>query len=280
MKYFLILALSVAACFGLQSLALHMAGGRTTKSESNFFSSIGRIQTGVSEPTAEVFLLGSSLTGRFPSRSEEFPDIANLGCDGESAVVVMRAIDNGILSLPEVLIIEGNTLYKDQGSGKSLVGGVINSHWFRLGLQIPNIGATARPSAFAYSILLERKVGRSDTGEKEPLPTAAVPIIPSESDLPGLPEEFEILVDELSQIAARLQARGSKILIVQLPPGASPDSPNTRIPYEFSRKAKIPILDLATDLPSGAVTYTDGVHMAPSSAAAALRSILRALETF
>ena len=91
MNYPSILVLSLAACFGLQSLALHLVGGRTAKSESNFFSSIARIQTGAAEPVAEVFLVGSSLTGRFPSRSAEFPDVANLGCDGENAAVVMRA---------------------------------------------------------------------------------------------------------------------------------------------------------------------------------------------
>lgn len=255
-----------------------MAGGRTTKSESNYFSSIARIQTGAAKPIAKVFLAGSSLTGRFPSRSKEFPEVANLGCDGESATVVMRAIDKGILPLPHVLVIEGNTLYKDQGAGNSLVGGVMNSTWFQLGCKVPNLGATARSSAFAYSILLERKVGRADSGEKTRLPVEAIPVIQNKSDAPALTEDYENLTDELTEIAARLQTRGAKLLIVQLPPGAPPESPNTRIPYELSRKAKIPILDLAKDLPPGAVTYTDGIHMAPASAAAALRSIMDALD--
>ena len=277
-RYALTLTLTLTACFGIQTLALHHVGGRTTKSESNFFSSIARIQTGSAQPVARVFLAGSSLTGRFPSRSEEFPDVANLGCDGESAAVVMRAIDKGILPLPPVLVIEGNTLYREQGGGKSLVAEVMESQWFELGRNIPNLGATARPSAFAYSILLERKVGRADGGEKLPLPIPSVALIPP-TDTETLPKSAEELVAELSEICGRFRERGCSILIAQLPPGDAPETMYTRIPYELSRAAGIPMLDLTKDLPPGSVRYTDGIHMAPASAAAALRSILNAIKT-
>jgi hypothetical protein len=276
-NYILTLTLSLAACFGLQTLALHLVGGRTTKSESNFFSSIARIQTGAAEPLAKVFLAGSSLTGRFPSRTEEFPEVANMGCDGGSAAVVMRAIDKGILPLPPILVIEGNTLYREQGGGKSLVAEVMDSPWFSVGRKVPNLGATARPAAFAYSILLERKVGRADQGEKLPLPVTATASIPPPGSEP-LPENAASVVAELAAITARFRERGCRMLIVQLPPGAAPEKMNTRMPYELARVAGIPLLDLSKDLPPGSVRYTDGIHMAPASAAAALRSILAALE--
>lgn len=277
MNYSLTLTLALAACFGLQTLALHLVGGRTTKSESNFFSSIARIQTGAAEPLAEVFLAGSSLTGRFPSRTEEFPEVANMGCDGGSAAVVMRAIDKGILPLPPILVIEGNTLYREQGGGKSLVAEIMDSPWFGVGRKVTNLGATARPSAFAYSILLERKVGRADEGGKLPLPEAAIAMIPPPG-LEPLPEKAASVVAELAAITARFRERGCRMLIVQLPPGAAPEKMNTRMPYELSRVTGIPILDLSKDLPPGSVRYTDGIHMTPASAAAALRSILAALD--
>jgi hypothetical protein len=277
MNYILTLTLALAACFGLQTLALHLVGGRTTKSESNFFSSIARIQTGAAEPLAEVFLAGSSLTGRFPSRTEEFPEVANMGCDGGNAAVVMRAIDKGILPLPPILVIEGNTLYREQGGGKSLVAEVMDSPWFGVGRKVTNLGATARPSAFAYSILLERKVGRADEGEKLPLPVPAIAMIPPPG-LEPLPENAASVVAELAAITARFRERGCRMLIVQLPPAAAPEKMNTRMPYELSRVTGIPLLDLSKDLPPGSVRYTDGIHMAPASAAAALRSILAALD--
>ena len=277
MNYPSILAFSLLSCFGLQTLALHLVGGRTTKSESNYFSSIARIQTGTAEPVATVFLAGSSLTGRFPSRSEEFPEVANLGCDGESAAVVMRAIDKGVLPLPPVLVIEGNTLYREQGAGDSLVGQVMDSMWFGVGRKITNLGATARPSAFAYSILLERKVGGAGGGERLPLPVSFTVVVPPPSG-EILPAKAQAVVSELSAIIGRFKARGCKMLIVQLPPGADAEALYTRIPYALSRETGVPILDLAKDLPPGTVKYTDGVHMAPASAAAALRSIIMALD--
>ena len=277
MNYPSILAFSLLSCFGLQTLALHLVGGRTTKSESNYFSSIARIQTGTAEPVATVFLAGSSLTGRFPSRSEEFPEVANLGCDGESAAVVMRAIDKGVLPLPPVLVIEGNTLYREQGAGDSLVGQVMDSMWFGVGRKITNLGATARPSAFAYSILLERKVGGVGGGERLPLPVGSTAVLPPPSG-EILPAKAQAVVSELSEIIGRFKARGCKMLIVQLPPGADAEALYTKIPYALSRETGVPMLDLAKDLPPGAVKYTDGVHMAPASAAAALRSIVMALD--
>ncbi len=277
-KYILTMTIALAACFGLQTLALDLVGGRTAKSESNFFSSIARIQTGAANPVARVFLVGSSLTGRFPSRSHEFPDVANLGCDGENAAVVMRAIDRGILPLPPVLVIEGNTLYRELNPNGSVVAGIMDSPWFKVGRELPQLGATARPSAFAYSILLERKVGSADDGQKNPLPVDALPVIASGSEVTLLPQDAEKLIAELAEVISRFQSKGTKILIVQLPPGAEPESLYTRLPYALSRQAGVPILDLSGNLPTGIVTYTDGIHMAPASAAAALRSILAALE--
>jgi hypothetical protein len=278
MTYALTLTFALAACFGLQSLALNLVEGRTTKSESNFFSSIARIQTGAAEPVADVFLLGSSRTGRLPGRSEEFTTVANLGCDAGTALVTLRAIDKGILPLPPILIIEGSTLVHGLGLRGKEISVSMDSPWFNVGRKVPNLGASARPSAFAYSTLLERKVRRADDGEKAPLAVDSKPVIASATDVTHLPQDAEDLVSELSQLIKRFQSKGTKILIVQLPPGAAPESLNTRLPYALSQQAGVPILDLSRNLPPGTITYTDGIHMAPASAAATLRSILAALE--
>jgi hypothetical protein len=277
MNYILTLTLALAACFGLQTLALHLVGGRTTKSESNFFSSIARIQTGAAEPLAKVFLAGSSRIGRLPDRNMGYSGVANLGCDAGTALVALRAIDSGLLPLPPILVIEGNTLLHGLGLSGKQISSFLHSPWFSVGRKVPNLGATARPAAFAYSILLERKVGRADQGEKLPLPVIATASIPTPG-LEPLPEKAASVVAELAAITARFRERGCRMLIVQLPPGAAPEKMNTRMPYELSRVTGIPLLDLSKDLPAGSVRYTDGIHMAPASAAAALRSILAALE--
>ena len=110
------------------------------------------------------------------------------------------------------------------------------------------------------------------------MPVSSVAEIPP-PDMEPLPAEVADVVAELAAIAERLRARGCRMLIVQLPTGAEVKSSYTRIPYELSRVSGIPLLDLTKDLPPGAVRYTDRIHMAPASAAAALRRILNALET-
>ena len=258
----------------IQSLALRAVGGKTNKSESNFFSSVARIQTGIRDQP-EIMLLGSSITGRLPDRNQGFAGVANLGCDGSSAVDTLRAMDVGILPIAPVLIIEGNTLYRAVGGQVSEISKAIRSPWFKMGIRIPQLGATARPSAFAYSKLLARKIGSMQGPNGPMLPISNITIIPAPDS--GLPADADALVREVESICKRLQARGVRLMLVMLPPGAATDSLNRRIPYEVSCRSRIPLLDLNAGLPPDAVRYTDGVHMDPTSAAAALRSILAAL---
>lgn len=60
------------------------------------------------------------------------------------------------------------------------------------------------------------------------------------------------------------------------PPGAEPASPNRRLPEELARRAGLPFWDLANAIPPGMVKFTDGVHMDPASATAAVRTIFKA----
>jgi hypothetical protein len=71
--------LMLATCFGGQWYALRMSGGRTVKSEPNYFSSLARIQSGVRE-SPRIMLLGLSMTGRLADR-------AGSGGGGEHAVL-------------------------------------------------------------------------------------------------------------------------------------------------------------------------------------------------
>jgi len=271
-SYTLTLTLTLAACFGLQSFALHRSGGKTNKSESNFFSSLARIQTGIrSQP--EVMLLGSSITGRLPDRSSGFAGVANLGCDGSSAADTLEAMDAGRLPIAPKLIIEGNTLYRSASGATSEIGRAIASPWFQVGNQIPNLGATARPAAFAYSRLLAGKIGLSPGPVGEALPCRSLPHVAVEAqDLPAAADPW---VSKLAALLKRLEARGCQCLLVIIPPGANGNSLNIRIPRELSRRSQVPLLDLTDGLPPGAVLLTDGVHLAPQSAAETLRAILK-----
>ena len=273
MPYALLLTLTLAVCFTLQSLALRASGGSTTKSESNFFSSVARIQTG-QRGRPEILLLGSSLTGRLPDRTSGFDGVANLGIDGGSAADTLRAIDRGLIACPPQLMVEGNTLYRavDQGPGE--VARAMESRWFEVGRDLPNLGATARPAAFLYSWLMERKHGVAAGMDRDGLRLESRPRIPAMDEAPALNPAEEELITELGGILRRIEAKGCRIILVMLPPGADLDSPNRRIPMALACRAGVSWWDLNEGLPAGAVRYTDGVHMSPASAAATMASLL------
>lgn len=274
LRYLSGLILSVTLCFCVQGLALKQVGGRPGKSESNFFSSLGRIQAGIRmEP--RVMLLGSSITGRLPDESGGFDGVANLGCDGGSAADVLRAIDRGTLPGAPLLIVEGNTLYRAVGASASEVGEAIDGLWFSVGRRIPVLSAAARPSAFAYSALLERRLGQPSTTRNAVLPVKGTPGVPVV--YAPLGREAEALVAELSEVISRLQNRGMRVEVVVLPPGAAPGSPNLQVPQVLAGRSGVRFWDLNKGLPEGAVKLTDGVHMDRASATATLRTLMRQL---
>ena len=272
--YWLALVLGLAVCFGAQTLVLRLTGGRTTKSESNFFSSVARLQSGI-RGTPRVMLLGSSITGRLPDRNRGFEGVGNLGCDGGSAAEILRAMDKGIIPRAPELIVEGNTLYRAVGAGETELAAALGKQWFRRGVAIPNLGAAARPSSVAYTLLMERKMGSASAGSAPVIPTRTRPVL-----VAGAPAQVSpagnVLLDELTGILARLTAAGTKIIIVMLPPGAQAGTPNRVLPEELARRSGLPFWDLAAAIPPDSVRFTDGVHMDPPSAAATLRTLLDA----
>ena len=272
--YWLALVLGLVVCFGAQTLVLRLTGGRTTKSESNFFSSVARLQSGI-RGTPRVMLLGSSITGRLPDRNRGFEGVGNLGCDGGSAAEILRAMDKGIIPRAPELIVEGNTLYRAVGAGETELAAALGKQWFRRGVAIPNLGAAARPSSVAYTLLMERKMGSASAGSAPVIPTRTRPVL-----VAGAPAQVSpagnVLLDELTGILARLTAAGTKIIIVMLPPGAQAGTPNRVLPEELARRSGLPFWDLAAAIPPDSVRFTDGVHMDPPSAAAALRTLLDA----
>ena len=271
-RYVIALLIVLVACFGLQSLALRACGGSTVKSESNYFSSIARIQT-ESRKKADVMLLGSSLTGRLADRGGKNDHVANLGCDGGSAVVILRAIDSGLLPAAPLLVIETNTLgygVEDRGSD---IAKAIDSSWFKLGNRLPNISSTARPSAFFYSWLMARKKTEATSlGETLPVTTHPVRLIPNPDQ--ALDPGEEKLTKELTGILSRLSQKGSRILLVQFPAGNLNDTILKNMPTALAAHSGFPYWDLNIGLAPDAVHYTDGRHLDAASARKLMNTLL------
>ncbi len=275
MHYTLILTLTLAVLFGLQSFALKQSGGRTAKSESNFFSSVGRIQAGAADGV-KLMVLGSSITGRLPDRAQGVEGTANMGCDGGSAVDALRAMDAGILPVAPRLVIEANTLHLALEKKPSEIGSAMKRPWFKAGLQVPNLAAYARPSAFLYSKLLERRIGGFDLKPGEDLGESGKPLaVPSGQAVSLTPEE-ESLVAEIHGILDRLSRRGTRAMIVWLPPTRPSTSQPPPWILELARRSGIPYWDLSQQIQPGTVTLTDGVHMAAPSAARTMASLVKA----
>lgn len=276
MRHFLILSLSIATCFGLQLLALRASGGRTLKSESNFFSSVGRIQAGA-KAHPHIMSLGSSITGRLPDAAQGFIGIANMGCDGASGIDTLRAIDQGIIPAARWLVIEVNTLGIEVNHQPSDIARAMRNPWFQLGIDYPLLSSYARPSAFFYSKLLARKIGTFDPCEAErgfgthTMPTLLGPCSGMLLD-PAESKELE----ELSAIIERLQNKGSKFIFVTYP-SAGKHKAHDWVVALVARTHSY-WWDLERYIPPEDVRYTDAVHMDAVSATRATGDLLRAVQ--
>lgn len=277
MRYAFILLCALAACFGVQTLALKGFGGRTTKSESNFFSSIGRIQAGtVGAP--EVMLLGSSLTGRLPDRANGFDGFANMGCDGGSAVDALRAMDSGILPVAPILVIEANTLSRALDPMPSEVGGAMDGAWFRIGMEVPALSAYARPAAFFYSVLLARRMGDfGDPESGEDLRVSSLPAQLGSKHGAQMTAEEEALKGELLAITRRLSARGCRVVFVWLPPARKDGAGIPNWIHALIAESGSPWWDLGNEADPSLVTLTDSIHMSAPSAARTVISLREGL---
>jgi len=276
-RYAIYFILALSICFSFQSLALHLSGGRTAKSESNFFSSIGRIQAGA-QGKPEAMLLGSSVTGRLPDRAQGYEGWANMGCDGGSAVDALRAMDEGILPSAPMLVIEANTLQLALKKEPTEIGQAMRAPWFKVGLHLPALSAYARPAAFFYSKLLARRIGDfSAAGSEADLGVASRPREVTTAPQVALTHREEELIAEVAAIIQRLKAKGSRAFLVWLPPARGDQSAPPPWILELARRSGSPYWDLGQEAAPGTVTLTDGVHMAAPSAARTMVSLMKRL---
>lgn len=276
MRYLLAMLATVVLCFAAQSMALRAIGGRTAKSESNYFSSIARIQAGVRD-NPDIMLLGSSITGRLPDRVNGFSGVVNLGCEGGSAVDTLRAIDQGILPVAPTIVIEGNTIFLAVGAGETEVAEAMRSRWFAVGLRSSSLSATARPAAFAYSALMARKVGSMGGGPRRELDLGSRPAVPVTGSPAGSFLE-ELLLEELVGVLGRLRSDGTSVLVVFYPQGRnSPPVRRKELAIELAARAGVPFWDLTVGLETDAVGFTDGTHLDPASATAVTMTLVSEL---
>ncbi len=271
LKYLLAVLLSLAGLFFVQTFALDAVNGIPGKSESNYFSSLGRIQAGIRRKP-EIMLLGSSITGRLADEKDGFEGVANLGCDGGSAVDTLRAIESNFIPKAEVLIVECNNLTRGLQSFEGTVGEAIGGLSFRLGNRMPQLSSAARPSGFFYSLLMRFRLDPSKGPEGPRLDVRSSPFLVEEAT--QITNEDGELVTELARIINDLKDQGVRVLLVMYPPGVEGDSRNRKIAQNLSLSTNTPYWDLMNKLPEGSFELTDQVHMDRRSADRTLRAML------
>jgi len=277
MRYTLTLALTLAACFGVHALALQMSGGRTLKSESNFFSSVGRIQAGA-RAQQDIMVLGSSITGRLPDVAQGFSGISNMGCDGGNGIDSLRAIDKGILPSAPWIFVEANTLQRSLTPKPTEISRAMEGNWFKYGIKHPAISAYARPAAFFYSALLAKKIGTyasSDAGRGFGFTTRPSPAVAPPN--PDLTTPQQALIVETSEMISRLRAKGSQVIFVWFPPARDDDHQLTWI-LTMAAASKSYWWDLGQAVPKEEITLTDSVHMDATSATRTTGELLNAIQ--
>lgn len=264
--------ITLAVCFVTQTILLHASGGRTRKGESNYFSSIARLQTGIA-PLPRMMLLGSSMTGRLPDRAAGWEGVANLGCDAGSAVTALRAIARGAFPVPEAVVVEANTLVMGMRAKPGEIDQSIGSAWFWAGVHVPQVGATARPAAIAYSALLVSRTGSFGQKAARVSGTVARPMPwPREEPLSA---EDERLATELIDLLVQVRNRGARLMLAELPCRRADKADWIAIVRQVSRRADCALVDLTAQLPSEAIAFTDDVHLDAASAALCLESLMQ-----
>ncbi|MFT4176287.1 MAG: hypothetical protein QM627_06490 [Luteolibacter sp.] len=276
-RYAIIVFSTIGLLFLLQNVLLRQSGGRAAKSESNFFSSLARIQAGaVGNP--RMMVLGSSITGRLPDRAQGIPDTANMGCDGGSALDALRAMDAGLLPTAPRLVVEANTLHLGLSAKTSEVSGAMNGFWFKAGLKCSGLAAYARPSAFLYSELLELRTGSFSDNPSDDLQVNTKPERVTSPQARIGNDEEERLIRELAGIFSRMKEKGIQITLVWLPPARKNEKPVAPWILELAARSEIPFWDLGQQANPELVKLTDSVHMDSASAARTMNSLLNARE--
>lgn len=276
---------SIAAalgCFALQAFAYFVLHGGAGKTESNYFSTLGRFQ-GSCAPGAEIACSGSSISGRLPGRESGNRSVANLGSDGGSPYDGLKLIAEGVVSPPKWLVLETNTLFNGIGYPEVPAVKSARGFWFAFGGRLPLLGAAARPSGMLYARLLRRNWN----GDTEPFELKVRPQLVQSRD----PVKFDFTSEEMERVKSleaalsTVRNSGVRILLARYPAGEMKPREIERMNATIallSAAVDAPYLDLEAAIPRESLVFTDPVHLGPASAARVLetlRAACRSLET-
>jgi hypothetical protein len=277
MRFFLGLLMTLILCFVMQALCYYGLDCKTRKGESNYFSTRIRFQAAAREPAVIAFA-GSSITGRLPGREAGNKDFSNLGSDGGPALDGINMLVNGKIPLPEWLVIETNTLFGGVGYSDSIISRNSDNLWFKVGVRYPLLGAAARPSSMLYNRLLYRTPRPSSN--LFPLELSADEYYLDETryaSLDGLTMDERKRLEDYRKALFHLRQKGVKLVLVKYPAAHMSERESNvekTIVSIISNEFNISYLNLVQQIPRNRLQFTDGVHLAPESAAEVMISVV------
>lgn len=261
------------ACAILQWSGAYGFGWKSSKTESNYFTSLARFQAAASGAPAEVTLVGSSISGRLPGKEADNPAAANLGTDGGCLADGMRMLVEGRIKAGKWVILETNTIERAVKYEASPILKAVGGPVFQAGARIPLFSYQARPSGMLYNGLLKRPPAGA-TLQHFPFNRSVLPKGIQPRD--GVEKKQ---LDELIHMIATLRASGSRVILVEYP--SAPIRPEgreitDRATAYVAEVADVPFVNLDQQIPHEDLQFTDGVHLAPGSA----REIVDSLQAF
>ena len=264
---------TMLACFVVQSIVYFGFPKGTGKTESNYFTTVSRFQGAVT-PGADIALVGSSISGRLPGRESGNTAIANLGSDGGSPLDGLILLNDGLVGRPKWLVMEINTVFSSLGYPETAAVAGSRGLWFKVGVHLPLLGASARPSGMLYGRLAGQSAGAFSAPFR--LQSVTSPVPSNEASI----EEFTALermrIQDLSMALIKAKLAGIHILIVRYPAGPLTQNQVVSINAAVAQLHKdtgAPYLDLSSQIPRSDLIFTDNVHLGPESSARVLSTI-------
>lgn len=232
---------------------------RPELAETNYVANRLRIERWMLGSAASNVVVGTSIGGRLlPAYFEgtRLAPMANLGLDGANpdtglSLVLQRSVP------PARVFLEVHRLVMPPADNDRKLLDLVEGPGMAVSGALPWTRADWRPSTVLYGWLKRRQTG-----------TASVPADAGTASGPGSGMDPGWL-DRVKTKIKSIEAKGSKVILLRLPVGRENPAPGAPDPLvEAISPLGLPLVDLQARAQRDGVTitYTDGLHLAPSSA--------------
>lgn len=260
-----ILLLAAALCAGWALWVQILP--RPELAETNYIANRLRIEHWFLDEPATHVIVGTSISGRLlPAdfAGTSLASMANLGLDGanpDTGLALVQARPHP----PAVVFLEVHRLMMAPGPNDQQLLNLAQGPGLAASRFVPLTRADWRPSTILYGWLKSRQKGGAGVATTEG-------VADSSTNRPAGPAPDPAWVERINRRIRDLQARGTRVILLRLPVGRENPAQAEADSFadEAARRLSLPLIDLfrLSTARGDTVTYTDGLHLTPSSATA------------